>query len=55
MQRVLAILIASLAFGALSGVAAYLKVRPAGVEIVDPRTLVPAIPFAAYGGLKVKF
>jgi hypothetical protein len=37
MQRVLAILIASLAFGALSGVAAYQKVRPASADIVDAR------------------
>jgi hypothetical protein len=49
MQRVLAILIASLAFGALSGVAAYQKVRPAGVEIVDPRWQEISWPFPRDG------
>ena len=49
MQRVLAILIASLAFGALSGVAAYQKVRPAAAEIVDARWQEISWPFPRDG------
>jgi hypothetical protein len=37
MRRLLVILIAALLFGALSGVAAYQKVRPPGAEVVDRR------------------
>jgi hypothetical protein len=49
MQRVLAILIASLAFGALSGVAAYQRVRPAAAEIVDARWQEISWPFPRDG------
>jgi hypothetical protein len=49
MQRVLAILIASLAFGALSGVAAYQKVRPSAAEIVDARWQEISWPFPRDG------
>ena len=49
MGRLLAIMIAALAFGALSGVAAYQKVRPAGTEIVDARWQEIAWPFPRDG------
>jgi hypothetical protein len=49
MQRWLAILIASLTFGALSGVAAYQKVRPASADIVDARWQEISWPFPRDG------
>lgn len=49
MRRLLAIMIASLAFGALSGVAAYQKVRPAGAGIVDARWQEISWPFPRDG------
>jgi hypothetical protein len=49
MRRVLVILIAALAFGALSGVAAYQKVRPVGADVVDARWQEIAWPFPRDG------
>jgi hypothetical protein len=49
MRRWLAILIASLAFAALSGVAAYQKVRPQGGSIDDARWQEIAWPFPRDG------
>ena len=49
MRRLLVILIAALAFGALSGVAAYQKVRPASVDIADARWQEIAWPFPRDG------
>src|SRR5262249_51229265 len=49
MRRLLVILIAALAFGALSGVAAYQKVRPPGADIVDARWQEIAWPFPRDG------
>jgi hypothetical protein len=49
MRRLVVILIAALAFGALSGVAAYQKVRPASAEIVDARWQEIAWPFPRDG------
>jgi hypothetical protein len=49
MRRWLAILIASLAFGALSGVAAYQKVRPQGGSINDAHWQEIAWPFPRDG------
>jgi len=49
MRRLLVILIAALAFGALSGVAAYQKMRPAGTDVVDARWQEIAWPFPRDG------
>ena len=49
MRRLLAIVIVSLAFGALSGVAAYQKVRPASADIADARWQEIAWPFPRDG------
>jgi len=49
MRRLLAILIAALAFGALSGVAAYQKARPQGEGVIDAAWQEIAWPFPRDG------
>ena len=49
MRRLLVILIAALVFGALSGVAAYQRVRPAGAGVIDARWQEMAWPFPRDG------
>jgi len=49
MSRLLAILIAALTFGALSGVAAYQKMQPAIANVVDARWQEVAWPFPRDG------
>jgi hypothetical protein len=49
MRRLVVILIAALAFGALSGVAAYQKVRPPSADVADARWQEMAWPFPRDG------